>query len=184
VTSVTTVDLDKALRSVSPDVREAFESAHEALQKKGIAHVLVGGLAVNAYGHRYSTSDVDFLVTQEEAFDGTRVLVHKAGVPYKIAGVPVDYVMSDSAMPLRVQEAMAENLEVARERADKTIVVQDWLLVWMKLNVGRTKDLAAVEGLLRAGLDADAVREELAVTGPARVVELFDRCVKKAEESA
>jgi hypothetical protein len=42
--SFTKVDFDKALESVSPKVRQAYELSHEALRTMGIPHVVVGGL--------------------------------------------------------------------------------------------------------------------------------------------
>jgi hypothetical protein len=37
----------------------------ERLEQAGISYVIVGGMAVNAHGHRRTTGDVDFLVTVE-----------------------------------------------------------------------------------------------------------------------
>ncbi|MHB8419062.1 MAG: hypothetical protein ACYDCL_13375 [Myxococcales bacterium] len=179
--SFSKVDLDAALDEVGPHVKRAFELSHEALAAAGIPHVVVGGIAVNAYGHHYSTKDVDYLVDPADAFDGSVVLTHKQGVPFEVAGVPIDYVTGDPGFPAAVRTAIKENIEAARSRSDQTLVVQDWLLVWLKLNAGRTKDLAAVEGLIQAGLDVESVREALSEAGPKRVVDLFERCVGNAE---
>lgn len=175
------VDLDEALRGIGPNVRQAFELSHDALVALRIPHVLVGGLAVNAYGHHYATRDVDYLVDAADAFTGSLVLSHRTGVPFEVKGVAIDYVTLRPDFPAGVQEAMRANVEAARSRADYTVVVQDWLLVWMKLNAGRSKDYAAVEGLLQAGLDAESVREHLRAVGPAVIVEKFARCVANAE---
>ena len=37
----------------------------ERLEQAGISYAIVGGMAVNAHGHRRTTGDVDFLVTAE-----------------------------------------------------------------------------------------------------------------------
>jgi hypothetical protein len=37
----------------------------ERLERAGISYAIVGGMAVNAHGHRRTTGDVDFLVTVE-----------------------------------------------------------------------------------------------------------------------
>lgn len=176
----TKIDFTQALEEVSPKVKKAFELSHEALKSAKIAHVVIGGLAVNAYGHHYSTKDVDYLVDEKDAFTGDIIISHKEGVPFKANGVDIDYITEKEEFPRGVKEAMRENIELARQQADKTGVVEDWLLVWMKLNAGRNKDLAGVEGLIQAGLDVESVREQLEKVGPQRIVDLFDRCVKNA----
>ena len=179
--SQTLIDFDDALKNVGADVQQAFYLSHEALKSAGIPHVVVGGLAINAYGHRYSTKDVDYLVEAKDAFDGDMVVTHRAGVPTRVGKVLIDYVLEDARFPDGVRRAMRDSVEAARAREDKTGVVRDWLLVWMKLNAGRSKDLAGIEGLVRAGLDTRSVREALVAVGPDRVVSLFDRCVQVAE---
>ena len=179
--SFTKIDLDKALREIGPKVQRAFDLSHGALLRAGIPHVVVGGLAVNAYGHHYSTHDVDYLVDAEDAFEGKVVLTHRPGVPFQVGGVPIDYVTEDARFPQAVREAMRANVEAARQRDDKVAVIQDWLLVWLKLNVGRSKDVAAVVGLIQAGLDVENVRDRLVDAGPERVVAFFDRCIEEAE---
>ncbi|MFN8790480.1 MAG: hypothetical protein ACK5Y2_03380 [Bdellovibrionales bacterium] len=43
------------------DLRKTLTLAHDALQKSGIAHALIGGFALAVYGHHRATSDIDFL---------------------------------------------------------------------------------------------------------------------------
>lgn len=179
--SFSAVDLNRALRELNPRVKQAFELSHEALLALGIPHVVVGGLAVNAHGHQYATKDVDYLVTEADAFEGSVVVTHRPGVPFRVAEVPIDFVVEVPSYPEKVKQAMRENIAAARSRADKVVVVQDWLLVWMKLNAGRNKDRAAVEGLVKAGLDVPSVREHLVEAGPQRIVEMFDDAVATAE---
>lgn len=181
IKSLTKVDIQAALRSVSPEVRLAIEESHKALQKAGVAHVVIGGMAVNAYGHHYSTDDVDYLVDPKEAFLGTVVLTHREGVPFAVGEVGIDYLTATKDMPAKVRAAIAQHLRASRSAPAKLFVVSDWLLVWLKLNVGRTKDMAGVEGLLHKGLDAAYVRSKLVSVGPPRVVALFDRCIAHVE---
>ncbi len=180
--SFTRLDLDSALLHASPALRRAFELSHEALERRGIPHVIVGGLAVNAYGHHYSTKDVDYLVDATDAFDGSLVLTHKPGVPFEVGGVQIDYVTARPDYPDVVLRAMADVVAAARARPDVVMVVPDWLLVWMKLNAGRSKDVAGIEGLIKAGLDVESVRVALARAGDERVARFFERCVMNAEE--
>jgi hypothetical protein len=46
-------------------VQQTMRRLVKELEKAGIAHVLVGGLAVNAHGHERMTKDVDVLLTRE-----------------------------------------------------------------------------------------------------------------------
>jgi hypothetical protein len=46
-------------------VHQTMRRVAGALQQAGIAYAVVGGMAVNAHGHRRTTGDVDFLLTQE-----------------------------------------------------------------------------------------------------------------------
>lgn len=46
-------------------VHQTMRRVVAALQGAGIPYAVVGGMAVNAHGHRRTTGDVDFLLTQE-----------------------------------------------------------------------------------------------------------------------
>lgn len=180
--TLTKVDFSEALANSDPRVRQAFWSSHAALVKLGIPHIVIGGLAVNAHGHHYSTRDVDYLIDAQDVFAGDAVIYHKSQIPISVGGVPIDYVPSNDTYPELVRREMREELEAARTRTDKTGIAADWLLVWMKLNVGRSRDVAGIEGMIRVGLDVASVSEALAEVGDARVIESFERCVRRAEE--
>ncbi len=175
-----TVSFKKALASVSPAVRAAFELSDEALTSAGVTHALIGGLAVNASGYHYTTDDVDFLVVEDEAFDvrASGIRSFKPGVPYRVNGVAVDLLTINDDYPEVVKEAMDAVLIEAAD-SDDIVIVSGGLLVWMKLNAGRSKDHAAVEGLLKGGhVDAREVRDFLEEVGDDSVIKSFERCVK------
>ena len=44
-------------------VHKTMRRLAQRLEKAGIAYAIVGGMAVNAHGHRRTTADVDFLLT-------------------------------------------------------------------------------------------------------------------------
>lgn len=190
--SETKVDLAEALCSISPAVRDAFTKSHEALLAAGIPHILIGGLAVNAHGYYYSTKDVDYLVRAHDAFvSSAGVMRFRPEVPFRVNDVAIDYLTPDSkGFPEVIQRALDEALDMAEKRSDLTAVIPDWLLVYMKLSVGRLKDQAAVTGLIQAGLDVPAVRSELVrividrnateTKQLTRVLSLFDRCIEAA----
>src|SRR5688572_22152289 len=46
-------------------VHATMRRVAERLERAGISYAIVGGMAVNAHGHRRTTGDVDFLVTAE-----------------------------------------------------------------------------------------------------------------------
>jgi len=46
---------------------DAARTSHELLQQSGVAHALVGGVAVCLHGYQRNTVDVDLLVRREEA---------------------------------------------------------------------------------------------------------------------
>jgi hypothetical protein len=46
---------------------EAARSSHELLQEAGIAHAILGGVAVCLHGYQRNTVDVDLLVRRDEA---------------------------------------------------------------------------------------------------------------------
>jgi hypothetical protein len=177
--SQTILNFAEAVENLGPRVRQAYELSTEALARLAIPHIVVGGIAVCAYGHARSVNDVDYLVLTGDVFEGDVVRTLRPGVPFKVSGVAIDYCVERDTYPLEVRDAMRECVAEARERGDKSGIVPDWLLVWMKLCEGRHKDVADVEGLVRAGLDVAAVRANL--PGPERVRELFERCVAAAE---
>ena len=180
--SYTRVDLQAALDSVSPAVKRAYEKAHELLRDHGIPHVLIGGLAVNAYGHHYTTHDVDFLVAQKDVFDGAFVLTHKLGVPFKVGGVSIDYLpVETESFPPAIKDALNKIIAETRKTVEKVAVIPDWLLVWTKLHIGRAKDQGAIVELIHSGLDVDSVLSELERIKDERVLGLFARCVEQAE---
>ncbi len=56
-------------------VPETLRLAHDALERAGVAHALIGGLAMAALGAQRSTKDVDFLVDGERRAEAKSVLL-------------------------------------------------------------------------------------------------------------
>ncbi len=168
------VDVDQALSAVSTEVRLALLTAHKVLNELGVAHVLVGGLAVGAHGYPYATQDVDFLVGDEAFHFGRGGLVSFApGVPIQIGGVAVDYLSP-------IKEAGQDRIiEDARGKTDLQVIVIEQL-VYMKLAVGRQKDQSAIVGLLQRGADVDLIRAFLTSVAP-DLIPRFDRLLERAK---
>src|SRR5262245_7034073 len=73
----------------------AARMASEAMTRSGIRHVLIGCLAVGAYGYVRATKDVDFLVGSE-GFEHHGGGIVTLKVPIEVNGVPVDSLAEDA----------------------------------------------------------------------------------------
>lgn len=173
--------LDAALDSVSPKVKKATLMTHERLAELGIPHVLIGGIAVGVHGYQYATKDVDWLVSQDKAFEGIVILTHKPGVPVQMEDVAIDYLMPEG--PANVILEMQNALEASAADPERVIVASEELLVWMKLKAGRSKDMTAVVELLKAGaLDVERVWSFLDEAGDEKILRRFDAAKRMADE--
>lgn len=143
---------DERFDVLNPRVLRALRASHEALDRIGVRHVLVGGLAVGVYGRVRVTKDVAFLVGPE-AFDSVGVLVSfRPGVPLSAEGVPIDSILAPSE-----HEAVLNAALVDAVIFDGIPVIRAEALVYMKLVAGRRQDLADVVSMLREG-DVDVAR--------------------------
>lgn len=159
--------------AVAATVLDAMRSASKALTMLGIRHVVVGGLAVSAYGRPRATGGVSFLVG-DEAFEhhpGGFVTM-KPGVPIQVHGVAIDL--------LSVQ-AGEEHLRSALE-APMGSMIEAPQLIYMKLKSPRQKDRADVVELVKAGVELDPCRRYLTAHAPALVAVFEDLVTKAAAE--
>ena len=166
-----TPDVSQLDDTVAPRILEAMRVASARLTELGVRHVLVGGLAVGAWGYPRATKDVDFLVG-EEAFEhhAGGLVTMKYGVPIQVGGVAVDLL-----------SASANNREDALEspRSSGVPVAPLPVLIYLKLKSPRPKDLADVMELIRLGIERDATRADLVARSP-ELVEKWDRAVAEA----
>jgi hypothetical protein len=137
---------------VSHVVLDAMRAASQALTRAGVRHVVVGGLAVGANGYPRATGDVDFLVGEEafERHEGGLVTL-RAGVPFQVNGVAVDFLTPTEAEGFLVQELHAESGAFIGAPA----------LVYLKLKSPRHKDRTDVIELIKGGIDVEACRHYL-----------------------
>ncbi len=139
------IDVNKALETVQPAVRQAIEETSAQLTRLGIRHAIAGGVAVAAHGYLRQTSDADFLVG-DEAFERHGSLVmFKPGVPVTVAGVAVDY-LSPTGLGAHVEDALEHPL-----MAGGLPIVPGEVLVYMKLSAFRRRDQNDVIELVRRG---------------------------------
>lgn len=172
-------DLSELEGVVSSKVLDAMRVAHDELTKIGVPHLLVGGLAVGAYGYPRATKDVDFLVG-DEAFElhGAGVVTLKPGVPIQVAGVLVDHVSA---------QANEEHLRslLRQPHTGEPPVAPIEALVYLKLKSPRAKDRADVIELIKGGIDLERCRGYLG-RHAAHLLLNFDSAIQAAarEEDA
>jgi hypothetical protein len=144
--------------------------ASDALGAAGIRHVVVGALAVGANGFPRATKDVDFLVG-DEAFEwhAGGLVTLRAGVPFQVQGVAVDFIATEPGEDFLAAELEAEPGSIMRAAP----------LVYMKLKSPRHKDRTDVIELIKSGIDVEACRDYLTRHAPG-FVEAFDWSVTRA----
>jgi hypothetical protein len=163
---------------VSDRVLEALKAADKALTDAGVPHVLVGALAVGAYGYARASKDVDFLVG-DEAFDH-----HESGLISLKAGLPVEYkgVSLDSISIPPGEEHLRNALEHPK-LSEGVPVAPSEILVYMKLRSSRRKDAGDVVELLVAGLEVEPVLAYLQRHAP-ELIDKFRELVDEAEQQS
>jgi len=149
---------------VAPKVLEALASA--ALVAAQVRHVVIGGLAVGANGHPRATKDVHFLVGEEAFEHHGKLVMLRAGLPFQVDGVAVDFLSPGADEPF---------LETALT-ATPGSVIDAAPLVYMKLKASRMQDRADVVALVKASLDLEACRAYLR-THASALVGRFDDLV-------
>lgn len=166
--------LREAIEFQAPVMRDAALAAHAQLDRLGVRHAFVGGLAVGAYGYVRATGDVDFLVGPDAFEEQPGGLVtFRAGVPIHVRGVSVAYLSAEQFGPVAAAALAAPIL------SDDLPVVPLPLLVTMKLVAYRMRDRADIVELIKRGADAGAIRAHLA-SHAADLVARFDEAVAQA----
>lgn len=142
-----------AFEMVPGDVKAVARKVSELLVKHGVAHAVIGGMAVSAYSPPRMTKDVDFVVPQE-AMDAIRELGEASplaesvdGVTVEVDGIPVDFIFVPEGFPDDAFRGgpTIEGIPVLRLEA----------LMVMKMRAGRAKDLADVVEMLKTRSDAE-----------------------------
>jgi hypothetical protein len=166
---MTSPDLKLLDDVVAPKVLEALKLASEALRQASVRHVVIGGLAVGANGHPRATKDVDFLVGAEAFEHHGKLVTLRAGVPFQVDGVAIDFLSPEANEPF---------LEATLANAPGS-VIEAAPLVYMKLKASRMQDRADVVALIKASLDIDACRAYLEINAPS-FVSRFDALIEIA----
>ena len=147
-----------AKRQLTPEFREFLACLNHA----GVEYLLVGGFAVNHYGHHRSTNDIDFWIAISDAnFDRLLAAVHEffdgdlEGLDKKflqnnealfLGGVPNKIEVFKFCSGLEFSKAYARRVETMIDGEPvKLICLED--LKTNKRASGRYKDLADLENL-------------------------------------
>jgi hypothetical protein len=166
--------------TVASRILNAARVASKALDAQGVRHLLIGGLAVGAWGYIRATKDVDFLVGAE-AFNHlpSGLVTFKPDIPIEVNGVPVDLLQADAADE--------DNLETMIESGGLPIVDFE-VLVYLKLIAFRRRDKEDIIALLRNGLSETAIRRFLVKTkkdwSAPDLLDRFDELVQLADSRA
>ena len=171
-------NLTKLQGIVASEVIDAMYRASEMLRRNDIPHILIGGLAVGAYGHVRATSDVDFLVT-DSAFVGRSGGIVLLRVPIvSINKVRIDvlaFEQTDEDTPAFEREVLDQY-----DQSECLQVASMPTLVHLKLKANRQKDIADLIELLKAGsVDIESVDQYLSESAP-RLVSRWKCIVKQA----
>ena len=139
-------DKEKSVSATNPAVIKVARGMSRKLDKLGVEHALIGGLAVSAHGYERATADVDFLVTTKsrEQIAGNSLGGEVEGKTVRVkAGVDVDFLFPKEGQSF---------LNAAVRRAERvggipTIPVE--VLVYLKLVAARARDEGDVVELLK-----------------------------------
>jgi hypothetical protein len=156
---------------VAPRVIQAAHHASKALSRAGIRHVLIGGLAVGAYGYIRATKDVDFLIG-DEGFEHHGSLVTKAGVPIEVDGVRIDMLADD---------ALEDEFD-GTEITEGIPIISVEGLIYLKLIAHRRRDKEDIVELLKAGIDEKPVRQFVRELNESLLLRLDDLIMLADEE--
>jgi hypothetical protein len=163
---------------VAQPVIDAMHKASEHLKSIGVRHMLIGGLAVGAYGWPRATKDVDFIVGPEGFMKSPAGLVFFVDdMPLRIGKVGID-----NMVPTDGDEYLFDLLDDAPV-SDGIPIAPIEALVVMKLRSPRKKDEAdLVELWKNSTIDEDRVTEYLQEHAPDLVAKFVQLCNRADDE--
>jgi hypothetical protein len=183
----------------SSDVHQALARLLDALEEIGVPHAIVGAMALNEYGYRRVTEDVDVLLTREgldafkQAFLG-RGYVEKfpgsKGVRDTKSGVDIDIILAGAypgdGKPKPVQ---FPDPATAAVRGEKMALLPLERLIELKLASGMTaphrlRDLADVLELIRIRNLPEDFAEQLDLYVREKFLELWQAAQSRDPESS
>ena len=174
-------DLDKVLDYLHPRFRDAVTAASATYRAHNIRHLLIGGIAIGAYGYIRATGDLDFLVG-DEAFEA-----HPGGVKAFVRGVPLlvgDIIVDSVPLDLTGTEQFLDDELNAANDATSVVVAPMRVIVYLKLRAGRRKDHNDIVQLVKMGcVDVPSLHEYIDLhVGDMDMLAEFDELAREGEE--
>ena len=170
-------------------VFQALRAITPKLEAIGVPYAVVGGMALNAHGHRRTTVDVDILVTR----DGNRIIHEKLdGLGYvppfagsrnlrdTANGVRIEFLITGEfpgdgkPKPIAFPDPAAVSVEIDGMRYIRLENLIELKLASGMTNPNRLKDLADVQELIRTLRPARALGEKLHEYVRPKFFELWD----------
>src|SRR5262249_4370773 len=171
------VSFDRRLKEIAmffqhkDPVHKAMNRLVKRLEKAEITYAIIGGMAVNAHGHRRTTADLDLLVTADGLAEFRRRFVPKNYDPIpqrtrrftdRTNQVTIDFLVTGrypgSGKPGPI--AFPDPKAVAETIAEKS-VVNLATLIELKLAARRHQDFADVVSLIRVHNLDESFKEQL-----------------------
>jgi hypothetical protein len=178
------------------DVDSAMRKLAKLLDEAKLPYAIIGAMALNEFGYRRMTSDVDVLLTQEslqtfkalhlgrgytERFSGSR------GMRDSENGVDIDVVLSGGYPGDGKPKPVVFPDPIVAEQGDSVRLLPLHMLVELKLASGmsaphRLKDLADIQELIRAASLPRSLGDALDASVRAKYFELWDAVSQAPEE--
>ena len=152
-------------------VHQTMRRVADALERAGIGYAVIGGMAVNAHRHEWTTKDVNFLLSADglralrqiagtEEFDAVpgrarRFVDRRSGVTFDIL-VAGSFPGSGAPGPISLPDPSS-----VRQTIDDLQVVDLATLIELKLAARRYQDFADVVNLIRANRLDESFQDRL-----------------------
>ncbi len=144
------------------DLFESLLSIAAELEREGVDHALVGGLAVAVYGAPRATTDIDLLI-QPGDIDRAVACARRAGFTFEALPVEfsdgmrlhritrieegqtltLDFILADA----KLEPVWRSRVQYETKEGRRLWVIGREQLIAMKVQAGRAKDLADIERL-------------------------------------
>ena len=181
------------------EVQKAMTKLVDLLDQGGIPYAVIGAMALNEFGYRRVTVDVDVLLTPEglaafkarhlgrgyvEKFPGSR------GMRDAEHGVDIDVVLTGSYPgDGKAKPVVFPDPAQAAQRGTRVALLPLPTLIELKLASGltapdRLKDLADVQELIRIGQLPRALAADLDPFVRGKYLELWDAIPRRSDEDA
>jgi hypothetical protein len=164
---------------VPESVKSVAKQVSEHLKSKGIKHAIIGGIAVSAFSPPRTTEDVDFLIPESDSG-----VVYEFGDPAPVSGIYLQgltvEVEGHNVDFMFLPDDLSENVLLSGNIIDGIPIIPQEVLIFLKLKVGRVKDIGDVVAMLKTGGDRDKFKKFLKKYSP-DMLEDFESIIMMAD---